>query len=162
MKNSKHSRDGVDKQTRRLPARERAAPASPWLLRSRDLMERCVFTIAPYATAAEVAAAFDNEGVGGLPVVADGRLIGIVTKTDLTREYSRQQSHQATALEMMSPDVVTAGEDETAAELAARMLEQRIHRIVVTSRGEVTGVITSFDLLRAIVDYESHLCERPR
>jgi CBS domain-containing protein len=80
----------------------------------------------------------------------------------LTREVSTRHSLDTKAFEMMSPNVVTAGEDETAAELAARMLEQRIHRILVTSGGEVTGVITSFDLLRAVVEYESHLVEGSR
>ena len=58
----------------------------------------------------------------------------------------------------MSSRVVTAGEDESAAELSARMLEHHIHRIIVTRRGQVVGVVSSFDLLRAIVEYESHFC----
>lgn len=130
------------------------------ILRSRDLMQRHVFTLAPDATTAQAAAAFESERIGGLPVVDGGKLVGIVTKSDLTRACIRQGDPERSVLEVMSPEVVTAGEDETAAELAARMLEQRIHRIVVTSQGEVTGIVTSFDLLRSIVEYESRLRER--
>jgi CIC family chloride channel protein len=153
--------NGADKKTNdSAPATFKTPPA--WLLRCRDLMERRILTVSPRTSAADLAAILDVEGVGGVPVVADGRLLGIVTKTDLTREVSTRHSLDTKAFEMMSPNVVTAGEDETAAELAARMLEQRIHRILVTSGGEVTGVITSFDLLRAVVEYESHLVEGSR
>jgi CBS domain-containing protein len=40
-------------------------------------------TIAPGAPVAEAARLMRNHKIGGLPVVADGQLVGIVTETDL-------------------------------------------------------------------------------
>lgn len=115
------------------------------------------------------------------------KLVGVVTKTDMARAYAeaaeegeprpdgtlydledeealelepdlrRFEKLALTARALMTTNVVTAGEDETAADLAARMLEHGIHRVIVTRRDEVIGVVSSFDLLRAIVEYESQL-----
>lgn len=157
-------------------------------LRARDLMERGVRTVDPETTIARLAEVFDEEGVSGLPVIDKrGRLVGVVTKTDIARAFAESSEDRGpgssrsifsdseedtdleledtlhgdeirlTARTLMSTNVVTAGEDETASDLAARMLEHGIHRVIVTRRDEVLGVVSSFDLLRAIVEYESML-----
>jgi len=41
------------------------------------------FTVEPGLTVAEVALVMRNNKIGGLPVVTDGQLVGIVTDTDL-------------------------------------------------------------------------------
>lgn len=94
-------------------------------------------------------------------IVHDESMRGVEEEEVLeTRPHLEKRPRiEATARDLMSSNIVTAGEDETAAELASRMLEHHIHRIIVTRRGEVLGVVSSFDLLRAIVEYESHLCE---
>jgi CBS domain-containing protein len=118
------------------------------------------------------------------------RLVGIVTKTDIARALAEagvdsmsraiqpmigideeddvdvvsnlngKADLTLTARALMSTGVVTAGEDETAAELAARMLEHGIHRVIIVKGVDVVGIVSSFDLLRAIVDYESILANQ--
>lgn len=157
------------------------------LLRARDMMERGVRSVDPDTTIRELAEIFNEEGMSGLPVIdKKGRLVGIVSKTDIARTFAETTGPQdegmesvlgidesedmelqrngiardttpITARSIMSADVVTAGEDESAGELASRMLEHGIHRVIITKRNEVAGVVSSFDLLRAIVEYESLL-----
>jgi acetoin utilization protein AcuB len=52
-------------------------------LRVRDFMTWAVFTTHPEATVAHAALIMFEKRVGSLPVVADGKLIGIVTERDL-------------------------------------------------------------------------------
>lgn len=54
-------------------------------LTAKDFMTRNPITIAPEATIPEAARLMFEHKVGGLPVVENGRLVGIITETDLCR-----------------------------------------------------------------------------
>ncbi len=53
-----------------------------------DVMTAKVETIAPSASVAEAARTLGAKGVKRLPVVEDGRLVGIVTRADVVRAYA--------------------------------------------------------------------------
>ena len=55
----------------------------------RHLMRRGVITIDPGESAARAAEMMAKKKIGALPVVKSGRLVGIVTATDLLLEFSR-------------------------------------------------------------------------
>lgn len=76
---------------------------------------------------------------------------------DLEPDLAPRPSIALTARELMSEKVVTADEDESAGELAARMLEAGIHRLIILKRKAVVGLVSSTDLLRALAEYESRL-----
>jgi CBS domain-containing protein len=58
-------------------------------LKAKDAMTAQVFTISPYASVAEAARRMSDLGIKRLPVVKDGRLVGIVSRTDLMRAFVR-------------------------------------------------------------------------
>ena len=96
-----------------------------------------------------------------MPVLRDGRLVGLVSQRDLlaaslTRvlEFEPQQRRafmrSVQVDEVMSRDVVSAAPDTTLAEAAQRMLERRIGCLpVVAEDGTLIGLVTEVDLLRA-------------
>ena len=57
-----------------------------------DLMTRNVVTIGPDADLNEVARTMLERKIGGLPVVEHGRLVGIVTESDIFRRFVELQS----------------------------------------------------------------------
>jgi CBS domain-containing protein len=59
-----------------------------------DLVARDVPTIQPSASLVDALAAMHDEGVEQLPVVEDGRLVGLCTRTDLLRVRSAQLAHE--------------------------------------------------------------------
>jgi CBS domain-containing protein len=65
---------------------------------ARELMTTPVMTIAPNALIADAAALMTRERVNRLPVVEDGRLVGIVTRADLVRSYVRSDEQLADAI----------------------------------------------------------------
>lgn len=120
-----------------------------------------------------------EHGISGAPVVSEqGQLIGVVSLTDVARSATRGGRHATapdahdyyllgpayayrhpppdhfdTALsvrDIMTPAVFDVPLSATATEIAAVMLSRRIHRIFVTESGMVIGVITAFDMLRAV------------
>jgi CBS domain-containing protein len=80
-----------------------------WLLDSTDPREQLkldahvageamttpAITIAPYQSTASAAAMMLGSGINRLPVVSDGRLVGILTRADLVRAFARSDGRVA-------------------------------------------------------------------
>jgi CBS domain-containing protein len=60
-----------------------------------EVMSAPAVTIPPNRTVASAAAAMLDHRVNRLPVVEDGRLVGIVTRTDLVRAFTRSDAEVA-------------------------------------------------------------------
>jgi len=58
-------------------------------LTARKAMTSPAITVAPYASVADAARIMSERHVNRLPVVDRGRLVGIVTRTDLVRAFTR-------------------------------------------------------------------------
>jgi CBS domain-containing protein len=63
-----------------------------------DVMERSVLTLSPEASLLDAHRLFVEEGIHGAPVVDDeGRVVGVVTSTDLLRAVSEEHESAAFA-----------------------------------------------------------------
>ena len=58
-------------------------------IKVQEAMTRPAITISPYSSVAEAARLMSEHGINRLPVVKDGELVGIVTRTDLVRAFVR-------------------------------------------------------------------------
>jgi CBS domain-containing protein len=54
--------------------------------------------------------------------------------------------------DVMIHDVVTIGSDEPVEKAARLLAERHIHRLVVTERGRVIGLVSSLDLVRLLAE----------
>ncbi|PAV27228.1 CBS domain protein [Tamilnaduibacter salinus] len=123
----------------------------------------------------------DNE-ITGSPVCDDeGRIVGIATLKDVAEfrwnaseasdseaRLTPEEQQEARRLRMfifeemsrlpvevrdiMTPIVLSVTEDTPVRDIAAQMMEEHLHRIFVTRDGEVTGIITTYDMLKLISD----------
>jgi CBS domain-containing membrane protein len=96
-----------------------------------------------------------------IPVLDDGRVVGIVTHRDLLSaslsqalsfdpKQRRTFMHSVDVGEVMSRDVVTVAPDATLGEAAALLLGRRIGCLpVVKPDGTLLGLVTETDLMRA-------------
>ena len=57
-------------------------------IRIKEVMNRRLVTIGPDATVQEAAEIMADEKIGCLPVVDDGRLVGMITETDLLHHFA--------------------------------------------------------------------------
>ena len=97
--------------------------------------------------------------VSGLPVVdRGGRLVGVVSQTDLVRAHAAGQSLSAwpglAVRHLMTAPALTIRIDESLLEAARRMEERHVHRLVVVSAEGDTpiGVISTLDLVGSLAD----------
>jgi CBS domain-containing protein len=96
-----------------------------------------------------------------IPVVDDGRLVGILTERDLigaaaSQIFGLKQKSKSALLksvlikEVMKKRVVTAAPDTPIKEVARLMAEKKIGCVPVVSAGMVVGLVTTTDILRYV------------
>jgi CBS domain-containing protein len=54
--------------------------------------------------------------------------------------------------DIMTPAVDAVPEDATVSEVASRMLDSQVHRLLVTREGRPVGIVTTSDLLGLLID----------
>lgn len=129
----------------------------------KDWMTRDVVTIIPDTTLPDAHRLMDEKGIRRLPVLKDGRLVGIVTRGDVrgaepsgATSLSIWELHyllaKLTITEVMTRNPITISQDATIGEAAQVMLDSRISGLpVVDSGGKVVGIITESDIFRMVV-----------
>lgn len=131
----------------------------------RDWMSKDVLTVDPKTPIAEAYRLMKERKVRRLPVVKDGRLIGIVTLGDV-REASPSSATslsiwelnylwaQLTVDRVMKTHVITIAPDATIMDAASLMLEHKISGLPVVDDGTLVGIITESDIFRMLVTTE--------
>ena len=118
-------------------------------LRCRDIMSKDVTTCTPQTPLREVAEKMEDDNVGSIPIVDNGRLIGIVTDRDIVCRVLAEgrDTRSATAADAMSDDLITCTPDETVLDCIRKMGEHQIRRmLVVDNGGRLRGIISLADI----------------
>jgi CBS domain-containing protein len=118
-------------------------------LRCNDIMTKDVTICSTQTPLREVAEKMQDDGVGSIPVVDGGRLVGIVTDRDIVcRVIAEGRDTRSTlASEAMSQDIVTCSPDESVHEAIRKMGEHQIRRIPVCDvNGRLRGIIAMADI----------------
>ena len=143
-------------------------------MEAKEIMTRDVATVTPEASVREAAGLMTEKRVSGVPVVAaDGRLIGMLTASDLLHrvetgtekrrswvakffsnpdEMARQyaKSHGLKVHEVMSRHVISVREDAGLSEVADVLDTNKLKRVPVVRGGALVGIISRGDLVRVL------------
>lgn len=113
-----------------------------------------VATVRPGADVGELVALLAERNVGALPVIDEGRLVGIVSERDVVR---RLHSGGAGLLRLLVADIMTrtvttcAPGDEVV-DLAAVMTAGRFRHLPVLDGDALVGIVSIGDLVKARID----------
>ena len=128
------------------------------MLLVKDSMAREVVVLSPETTAAEALAICRERRIRHLPVLEEGRLVGIISDRDLrSAAPALGDPGRAEALgeirisEVMTSDVVSARPDDAIEEAANAMRESRIGCLPVVEDDALVGIVTSSDVMEALV-----------
>ena len=115
---------------------------------ARVMSERLV-TVAPGTDLSKAAELILKHRISSLVVLDGKKLVGIVTKTDLTRQFAGQLRGRAKVNELMSTDVVTADRMHSLAHVVELMGKHGVSRVVVVNGKKTIGIVTERDVALA-------------
>ena len=110
------------------------------------IMSYPLTTIGPAAKIKEAAQMMMHKK-SRLGVFESGRLVGVITASDLIRSLPDVPETEAKVDDFMTKEIVTADEKTPVNRIAKLMGEKRIGSVIVTSEGEPFGIFTERDLL---------------
>ena len=120
-----------------------------------DIMHSPVMTLTPHQSVGHARDLMQQHGVSAFPLVEPGgELVGIVTASDLLDGHA-----EGTGLGSFAKRQVFTVRPDDGPHLAARIMRNHgLHHVVVVERGadgtdKVTGMVSSFDLLRLVEDH---------
>ncbi|KXG74456.1 CBS domain-containing protein [Thermotalea metallivorans] len=148
-------------------------------MKAKEIMNRKVIAVNQEMTVDEVVKILLDHGISGVPVVEeDGRVVGIVSETDLiyrekrlhlpsfisilqgivflesTKDLERQVKKMAAykVKDVMTKNVITVSEDAALEDVVDIIIDKKVNRVPVTdSKGKLLGIITRSDILRHII-----------
>lgn len=120
------------------------------------------YTVAPSTSIDEAFATMKRERIRHLLVVERGELLGVVTDRDLRRPDGGDGKVMSVldlyllgtkmkVADVMTSKVVTAGPDDATAHAAKLMVDNKISCLPILRDAEIVGILTSDDLLAALV-----------
>ena len=121
-----------------------------------------VFSVTPGTTVAEVAKQLSVRRIGSVLVLSDQSAVaGIVSERDLVRALA---THGAKAMELearqvMTREVVTCHPDDSIDEVMQTMTSGRFRHIPVVHHGELLGLVSIGDVVKARIEETEHEAE---
>lgn len=128
------------------------------MLLVRDSMVRGVITVSPGTTAAEALALCRERGIRHLPVIEEGKMVGLISDRDLRLATpALGDPNRAAALQKiligdeMSREITTADPEDPIEQAAMAMHERKIGCLPVVEGDELVGILTASDVMAALV-----------
>jgi CBS domain-containing protein len=144
-------------------------------MKAKDIMTSPVITVGPDATVGEIAALLYERRISAVPVVENGRLVGIVSEADLLHRHEIGtdciapsgswwlrlfaadrsieeyiKSHARRARDVMTREVASVAPDTPVAEIATLLATRRVKRVPVLDAGRLAGMVSRSNLVRAL------------
>ncbi|GCE94250.1 MAG: chloride channel protein [Arthrospira platensis PCC 7345] len=125
------------------------------MLHARDVMQRQVETLEDKLSLEQVRSAFSQSHHRGFPVVNQGKLVGIISQTDMARINQQDISEQTPLHKLMTPQPVTIYPDAPLSEVLYLLGRQKLSRLPVVEGRHLVGIITRSDIIRGELGYIS-------
>ena len=124
--------------------------------------DQTIYTMEPTASAHEGVRLMIEKNIGALVVVEHGKIVGIVSERDYTRKFVLMaRSSMDTLLgDIMSSPVMYVHPHQTSDECMALMTQNRLRHLPVMDSGQLIGLISIGDLVKATIAEQQFIIEQ--
>ena len=115
-----------------------------------------LWSISPDATVFEAIQMMADRNIGALPVIASGKLLGVVSERDYTRKVALKgkSSKETTVREILASPVIASPSD-TVEECMKLMTTHRVRHLPILQGDQVIGLVSIGDLVNWIITAQS-------
>src|SRR5215469_4100089 len=112
-----------------------------------------VWTIDPNATVIDAIRLMDEKNVGALPVVDNGRLVGIVSERDYTRKIilKGRSSKDTPVSDIMTKAVLTVNPSNSVTDCMQIMTDKRVRHLPVLDGRNLVGILSIGDVVNWLI-----------
>jgi len=124
--------------------------------------DHAVHTISPDATVLDAISTMAEQGIGALPVMEDGQIVGIITERDYARKVILKQRSSATTKvrDIMTRAVIYVQPGDTNQNCMALMTERRLRHLPVMANNQLIGLISIGDLVKDIIAEQQFIIDQ--
>jgi CBS domain-containing protein len=121
-----------------------------------------VHSIAPDASVFDAVSLMADKDIGALLVMADGRIVGMVTERDYARKIAilSRSSRETAVREIMTTPVLCVRPDRSSEQCMALMTENRVRHLPVMDGERLLGLISIGDLVKDIISEQRFIIEQ--
>jgi CBS domain-containing protein len=118
-----------------------------------DRKGRRVHSIRPDASVFDALKIMAEKNIGSLVVLADEKLVGIITERIYAREIALKgrTSAQTLVRDVMSTNVICMQPDQTVEECMAVMTKKTVRHLPVVEHGQIVGIVSIGDMVNSII-----------
>lgn len=112
-----------------------------------------VWSVRPDTTVFEALELMSDRNIGAVLVTEGDQLVGILSERDYARkvEMVGRSARNTTAREIMTKRVLSVHPDQTVEDCMALMTERRLRHLPVIQHGQVLGLISIGDVVKAVI-----------
>lgn len=119
----------------------------------RNIMTKDPVTVTPSEKISEVNKLMINSGVQQIPVVSEGKLVGMITSHDLWRNQNKKFiNDDGTVSDIMTTKIIKIAPKDKVGTAAELFMDKRFKTLpVVNLRNDLKGVVTAFDVIKHVM-----------
>ncbi|HMK53806.1 MAG TPA: CBS domain-containing protein [Methanobacteriaceae archaeon] len=91
--------------------------------------------------------------IGGLPVVDDGEIVGMITKSDFMHTCQGRPFNEIKVEERMTTEIVTVAPQDRLVHARRIMMDDDLGRVIVTEGDEIHGILTAKDIALSMISF---------
>ncbi|MFN7106320.1 MAG: CBS domain-containing protein, partial [Pyrobaculum sp.] len=115
-----------------------------------DAVARELSTVPPNITLREAIEIMAKNNIGFLPVTEEGKLVGVISETDVMKIVAAGGDLDKPVLQYMVKNAITVSKETPLRDAAELMVRHNIRHLPVVEDGKVVGVISVRDILKVI------------
>jgi CBS domain-containing protein len=124
--------------------------------------DQAVYTMAPSVSTHEAVRLMAEKNIGALVVVEHGNVVGLVSERDIARKLVLMARSPIDTLlgDIMSSPVMYVRPHQTSDECMALMTQNRLRHLPVMDQGQLIGLISIGDLVKATISAQQFIIEQ--